>query len=72
MDDWEYDDCPKCGELAKYFVCWSCGGEGGEYPYEYAPLEYSPDEFDSCDICSGRGHYWVCSHCSTSEATATT
>lgn len=64
MDDWEYEDCPTCGELAKRFVCWSCGGEGGHHPYEDLPLEYDPDEYEACDICSGTGTYWICPNCS--------
>lgn len=62
-DDWEYEDCPICGWLAKYFTCWNCGGEGGWYPYEDSPLEYDPEEFECCDVCSGKGGYWVCPNC---------
>ncbi|WP_438557107.1 hypothetical protein [Chroococcidiopsis sp.] len=30
---------------------------------EDSPIEYAPDEWESCDICSGKGDFWVCTHC---------
>lgn len=64
MDDWEYTECLKCGsQNAKLFTCWDCGGEGGDYPHEYLPIEYDEDEFEVCDICKGVGSYVVCPDC---------
>lgn len=63
MEYYETDDCPKCGQFAKYFPCPDCGEDGGSYPYEDFPLEYDPDEFEVCEMCSGVGGWWVCANC---------
>lgn len=69
MDDWEYEDCPACGELAKRFQCSDCGGEGYRELYDEDPLWYDPDETETCEICNGTGTYWICPHCSITAPT---
>jgi DnaJ-class molecular chaperone len=54
-DDYPTCEVPDCGCDLEFEDCWSCGGEGGEFPYESFPLEYLPDEWESCQECSGRG-----------------
>lgn len=71
-DDNEYSSCEDCGEDTQWEDCWSCGGEGGrgyEDDLQYEdPLWYSPGDFETCDICEGKGGYYIClnSKCSTS------
>jgi len=62
-EDNEYSSCPDCGSDSRWETCWQCGGEGGqdgEDLMEEDPLWYGPDDFRQCDICEGKGGYYVC------------
>lgn len=65
-EDNEYTDCKKCGSDDHWETCYSCGGEGGTDVDELMmedPLWYSPDDFRECDVCDGKGGYYVCLAC---------
>ena len=56
--------CPncKCCEMV-WEECEYCGGEGGRDVEELMiedPLWYSPDDFETCDACNGKGGHWEC------------
>lgn len=62
-DDDEYSSCEDCGSDSMWEACWSCGGEGGTDGEELMmedPLWYGPDDYRACDICNGKGGYYVC------------
>ena len=62
-DDDEYSTCEDCGGDSHWEDCWQCGGEGGTDGEELMmedPLWYGPDDFRKCDICHGKGGYYVC------------
>src|SRR5690606_32189634 len=56
--------CERCGCCdTEWEDCWKCGGQGGrddEDLMEEDPLWYSPGDFETCDICDGRGGWHVC------------
>lgn len=60
------EDMPICGSCQnemEWEDCWQCGGEGGRDGDDLMaedPLWYSPDDFEVCDICYGKGGYFVC------------
>lgn len=66
MSDFEMDDdtCPKCGCCSMvWHECENCGGEGGrdgDELMEEDPLWYSQDDYEQCDICDGKGGWYVC------------
>lgn len=62
-EDNEYSSCENCGSDSRWETCWQCGGEGGqdgEELMEEDPLWYGPDDYRKCDICDGKGGYYVC------------
>lgn len=62
-DDNEFSACEECGSDSLWESCWQCGGEGGQDGYdlmEEDPLWYGPDDYRECDICEGKGGYYVC------------
>jgi len=61
-DEGQSPTCDHCGGDTRWEDCWQCGGEGGEYPHDYSPIEYDADEFHVCDICEGAGGYHVCAN----------
>lgn len=69
MDDGEYAECPKCGGDAMYYRCHEPGCEDGWYDmYEDNPNEYEPGDVEMCDICQGKGCWWVCDNCAKQKA----
>lgn len=63
----EYDDyepfCEICGSSMFYEDCWHCGGAGGKDGDELMqedPLWYDEDDWEDCDICDGKGGWWIC------------
>lgn len=52
--------CSVCGCELEPEECWSCGGEGGDYPSELSPCEYDEDEWETCQVCRGSGEYLAC------------
>lgn len=63
--------CSIHGELddhnSEWVDCWNCGGTGGFDGYEYDPLWYDEGDTIRCDICCGKGGWWVCGLCFTGE-----
>lgn len=66
QEDWEDETeyCEDCGDEKQFEDCWQCGGEGGrgwddDLQFE-DPLWYTPGDFEICDICEGKGGYYVC------------
>lgn len=62
-EDSEYSTCDHCEGDSMWTSCWSCGGEGGtdgEDLMSEDPLWYGPEDFRTCDICNGKGGYYVC------------
>lgn len=62
-EDSEYSTCERCKGDSMWTSCWSCGGEGGtdgEDLMSEDPLWYGPEDFRTCDICNGKGGYYVC------------
>lgn len=62
-EDNEYSSCEYCGSDSMWETCWQCGGEGGtsgEDLMSEDPLWYTEDDFRECDICDGKGGYYVC------------
>lgn len=55
--------CGACGHLKESVSCWSCGGEGYHDLYEDDPLWYDEDDIEHCDVCNGKGFYYVCAGC---------
>lgn len=58
-DDCE-PSCTKCGSSVLWEDCWNCGGDGELDVYETDPLWYDPGDTEKCDVCSGKGGYYVC------------
>ena len=56
--------CPRCKCCDMTWEdCWNCGGKGGrdgEELMEEDPLWYSPDDLEICDVCEGKGGFWIC------------
>jgi hypothetical protein len=60
----EADCCPKCGSLMEYRDCWQVGcDEGWISLYDDDPLWYDEDDEAKCDICDGKGGWYVCTNC---------
>lgn len=62
-DDAAYPTCEVCGSLLEHEDCWQCGGKGGrdgEDLMDEDPFWYDEDDWEECDICEGKGGYWVC------------
>ena len=65
-DEWDEPDltCPRCKCCDMIWEdCWNCGGEGGRDGDDLMsedPLWYSPDDFEICDVCEGKGGFWIC------------
>ena len=58
----EYDEpgCPICGGSMFWEDCWQCGGQGYRELYDEDPLWYDEDDTEECDICDGKGGYYIC------------
>lgn len=54
--------CEECESEMTWEDCWQCGGEGFRELYEEDPLWYEPNDTEQCDICEGKGGYYVCSN----------
>jgi hypothetical protein len=52
--------CPVCGTCMEWEDCWNGCDDGYFDMYEEDPLWYDEDDVEVCDICEGRGGYWVC------------
>lgn len=52
--------CPICGAPMYWEECWSGCDEGYHSRYDEDPLFYDEDDCEVCDICQGKGGYWVC------------
>lgn len=52
--------CSICGGLMAWEPCWNGCDEGYIDLYEEDPLFYDEDDCELCQICEGRGGYWVC------------
>jgi len=57
--------CKRCGCCSLYWEgCYNCGGEGFRELYEDDPLWYDEDDLETCDVCNGKGGFWLCiGHC---------
>ncbi len=63
------DCCKKCGQLMLWHDCWQIGcDEGSISLYEDDPLAYDENEFVRCDICKGKGGWYVCGNCHPESA----
>lgn len=61
IEDGEYAECPNCGSDALYFRCHEPGCNGGWIDmHADNPIEYEPGEVERCDVCLGKGHWWIC------------
>lgn len=63
--DFEYEDqsedCKDCGGSTYFTDCWQCGGEGyRDDLYEEDPMWYAPGDIETCEICEGKGGWYVC------------
>lgn len=64
MDDrGDPGECPKCGGFALHFKCWNGCDDGWFDMYDEDPLYYDPGDQEPCDVCDGKGSYWVCQNC---------
>lgn len=65
------DECKHCLSEMEWQECWNCGGEGGrDYDNHLQfedPLWYSPGDFETCDVCEGKGGYYMCTNDSCSK-----
>ena len=56
--------CPRCECCDMTWEdCWNCGGEGGRDGDELMsedPFWWSPNDFEICDVCKGKGGFWIC------------
>ncbi|MCE5265705.1 MAG: hypothetical protein LLG97_19525 [Deltaproteobacteria bacterium] len=54
--------CPKCGTEMVWEECWNCGGEGvsGHDCGEDCCCCAYPEDNVRCDICEGKGGYYLC------------
>jgi DnaJ-class molecular chaperone len=62
--------CDRCKAKEEWVECWLCGGEGGRDGEELMgedPFWYSPDDFEVCDLCKGKGGYYQCTNCYPEE-----
>ena len=69
--DDEYDSCPVCGcEMSEWEECWQIGCDDGWISdlYESDPLWYDEDDVEMCDVCQGKGGWWVCPNLHHPEA----
>ena len=69
--DGEYEICPICGaEKSEWEDCWQIGCEDGWITdlYEQDPLWYDEDDVEMCDVCNGKGGWWVCPNLPHPEA----
>lgn len=61
-----YDDedfgpaCLRCGGDMDWEDCTDGCDEGYWSPYEVNPNEYDPDELEACQVCNGKGGWWIC------------
>lgn len=60
MDD-DYPCCGHCGGGVDWELCTAIGCEDGYIDvYEEDPLWYSPGDMEACDMCEGKGGWWIC------------
>jgi len=53
--------CTVCGADMEWEDCWNGCDDGYFDLYDEDPINYAPDEeYETCDICKGKGGYWVC------------
>lgn len=52
--------CPICGGLMAWEECWNGCDDGYHSLYEEDPLWYDEDDEEVCEICEGKGGYWIC------------
>lgn len=61
--DLEGPYCAICGAELERVECEACGGEG-EFDWETLqfedPLWYQPGDTERCELCDGKGAWWVC------------
>lgn len=65
QDDFEDSLCDRCKCCdTDWEDCYECGGKGGrDYDDDLQfedPLWYQPGDFETCDICEGKGGWPVC------------
>lgn len=57
------DYCDSCGSSTFWEDCWKCGGQGGRDGEDLMaedPMWYSPNDFETCDVCNGKGGFNMC------------
>lgn len=52
--------CTVCGAPMEWQDCWNGCDDGYFDLYDEDPLWYDEDDVQACDICDGKGGYWVC------------
>lgn len=53
----------KAYEDMEWEICWKCGGSGGDDGEELMmedPFWYNEDDFRECDVCDGKGGWYMC------------
>ena len=56
----EFPVCSVCGIPMEWQDCWNGCDDGLFSPYDEDPLWYDEDDTEVCDICEGKGGWWVC------------
>ncbi|MFN8493159.1 MAG: hypothetical protein U0350_36485 [Caldilineaceae bacterium] len=56
----EFPVCSVCGAPLEREDCWNGCDDGYFDMYDEDPLLYEEGDVEVCNICRGRGSYWVC------------
>lgn len=52
--------CEICSQPMEWEDCWNGCDDGYLSLYDEDPLFYDEDDQEVCDICDGKGGWWVC------------
>jgi hypothetical protein len=60
----DVDVCKTCRSTMEWIDCWNGCDEGWITDlYELDPLWYDEDDEERCDICRGKGGWYICGNC---------
>lgn len=68
VNSWEMNSdnqlCVVCGLYREWEDCWNGCDDGYHYPYDEDPLWHDEDDTELCNVCRGKGGWWVCPNAS--------